>query len=91
MLRIRSEQMAVLRDYMRNQFEERLVAHVQKHFPVKCQELGDERLRDGIQKSIQRAKKHRLESERDIAKYIHLIFAADLAFDEDPSLRELDV
>ncbi len=86
MLMIRKKQMEVFEHYMCGQFEDRMVAHVHTHFPIKCQDLGDERLRTTIRKGVKRAKAYKTVYESDIAKYIHLVFAFHEDFDEDPEL-----
>lgn len=86
MLIIRKEQMDIFEDNMIKHFEDRLVAHVNSHFPDKSRELGDEHLRTMINNGVQRAKIYKVLFERDIAKYVHLVFAFHEDFDKDPEL-----
>ena len=71
---------------MHKQFEDRLTIHIYNHFPDKCKEMDDARVRTIIQEGILRAYQYEITSERDIAKYIHLIFAFHENFDRDPKL-----
>jgi hypothetical protein len=86
MLMIRNEQMAVFKSHLENRFKNRLAIHVYTHFPAKCQYFGEERVQAAIHSGVERAKGYGIVSERDIAKYVHLVFAFHEEFDCDPEL-----
>ena len=86
MLRIAKRQMGVFQKYAVTQFEDRMATHLNKFFPDICKTLGDGPLREAIQYGMRRAKFYHISSERDVCKYIDLMFAYGPDFDKDPAL-----
>jgi len=84
MLIIRDEQMEALRKGMLGNFEDRMVVHLKKFFPGQCHKLGEEEVRKAIRHGINRAKTYGIVTQRDVSKYLNIMFVFGLNFDEDP-------
>ena len=65
-------------------FERRMIAAAQENFPVLCRTLGIEGTLAFIRYGIARAQRHAITTERDLSKYITLVFAFGEDFDTDP-------
>jgi hypothetical protein len=81
---IRKDQTDAFHQRMAQSFEDRMVAHVNQAFPAKAQGLGDAKLREEIQYGTTRAKQYNIESERDVASFIGLMFLVRRDFDTSP-------
>lgn len=81
MLVIRAEQMAALARASTQQFEDQLVAHLLKWFPDECRVLGLEDVRRVIQEGTRKAARYGLELQRDLCRYIDLMFLLGMDFD----------
>jgi hypothetical protein len=68
-------------------FEDKMVAHLGEFFAEQCRELGEPRLRAVIRLGIARAASHDITSERDVCKYLNMMFAWGHDFDTDPSFE----
>ena len=86
MLTIRKEQMAAFGPLGKKVFEDRMVAHLKKHFPEQSAALGEPKVRETIQYGTQRAAAYRIISERDVCKYIDLMMVYGRDFDKDANL-----
>jgi len=86
MLTLRKEQVKVFGPIALKSFEDRVVAHLQKVFPEKSAELGEDTLRDAIKYETQRAAAYSIKSERDVCKYIDLSILFGRNFDKDSNL-----
>ena len=84
MLKIRQEQWDVFSKLAQDRFEDDMVAHVQRFFPEKCAELGDDGVRGAVRDGVERAAGHELELEHDIQRFLNIMFALDLEFDTNP-------
>jgi len=74
MLTIRQKQMDALAAVTRERFQERLEAHVRKVFPDDCKALGEDGVRELVVEGIERAEGHGLSAERDVCRYVDLLF-----------------
>src|SRR3954469_13166811 len=83
---IRQEQMARLSRVHRRKFEDCVAEHLNRCFPDKCAVLGEARLRHVIRYGIERAASHGINLERDVCKFIDLMFAFGYGFDKSPDL-----
>ena len=83
MFKIRKEQLDALSQASLKGFEERMVVHLNKFFQPQCRPLGEVKVREWIHYGIQRAKSYGIISERDVCKYIDLMFAFGRDFDKD--------
>jgi hypothetical protein len=84
MLIIRRQQMKILDDYVRRTFIERMVAHVERFFPASIREMDAADLRKTIRKEIEHAGRHGFVAQRDVCKFIDIVFALGRDFDENP-------
>jgi hypothetical protein len=83
MLTIRQEQIAVFSELEVEKFEEWMLAHLRKFFPAQCRLAGEPRLREMIQKGIERADSYHITVRRDVCKYIDLMVVLGRDFDRD--------
>ena len=86
MLVIRKEQMDVLERGTLAAFEERMMLHLRRSFPVKCDELGDTGVLRRIRAGTAKAASFGIATRRDVARYINLMFTYGEGFDADPAL-----
>ncbi|OQY28747.1 MAG: hypothetical protein B6244_06190 [Candidatus Cloacimonetes bacterium 4572_55] len=83
---IRNQQIDTLRQVPLDVFEERMVKHLYEHFPQRSQKLGQRKVREDIRYSMERAKIYGIVTERDVCKYLNIVFAFHRDFDTDPEL-----
>jgi hypothetical protein len=83
-LLIRDEQVSALRRVRQKEYEKRLAAHLRKYFSETCADLGARGLRDAVRYGIHRARSYGIHSERDVVKYLNLMFVFGRDFDTDP-------
>ncbi len=86
MLTIRRAQMKEFGKLGMRNFEARAIAHLERFFPEQCESLGSAVVLDGVRYGIKRATAYRLESERDLLRYLTLMFSFGRNFDVDPAL-----
>ena len=84
MLAIRREQVDVLEQASTKRFEDRMVAHLSVAFKEKCQSLGEAEVRGLIQHGVRRSRRYAIATERDVCKYVEVMFILGRDFDEDP-------
>jgi len=84
MFKLRQEQMAAFTQAVLQNFEDRMVVHLNQFFPEQCTMLGEPKVRETIRYGIQRAASHGIVVERDVCKYLDLMFAFGPDFDQDP-------
>jgi hypothetical protein len=65
-------------------FEERMVEHVKLFFPSQYRALGPAVVREWISHGIGRAQRYSIVAERDVSKYIDIMFVLGRDFDKDP-------
>ena len=83
MLVIRKEQDEKLAQVHMAVFEDRMIAHINKHFPSHYESLGEENCRELIRFGIERGATHDFVSERNVCKYIDLMLCFGVEFDID--------
>ncbi len=83
-MRIRQQQMDSFSPPVVRVFEDRMVVHLRQFFPEQCEALGDKGIREAIRHGIAKAESYRITSERDVCKYIDVMFAFGRDFDTDP-------
>ncbi len=86
MLTIRKQQLAVFQKAASEEFEARMMAHIQKFFPEHMTKLGEPAARDLIRFGVQRAANYRISQEREVCKYIGIMVVFGRDFDHDPQL-----
>lgn len=82
-LTIRSAQWEVLAADVHRRFEARLCAELSRHWPEACRALGDEGLRDRVHEGVERARVHGLTTQRDVLRFLNVMFALGPGFDTD--------
>src|SRR5215203_5799575 len=83
---IRSEQMSTFSRAAVETFEDHMVVHLNKCFPAQCQAGGEQKVRETIRYGIERASTYGIKAQRDVCKYIDLMFVYGRDFDKDPNL-----
>jgi len=83
---IRQEQMVFLSQGCLGKFEKSMAEHLNRCFPDKCKALGEQGIQEVIRYGIKRAASHHITLERDVCKYIDLMFAFGREFDSNPDL-----
>lgn len=84
MLLVRSEQMAVFSAAAEKEFEDWMVAHLNRFFADRCKRMGEEALRELIRYGIHRAASYGLTIRREVCKYIDVMLVLGRDFDKDP-------
>jgi len=78
---IRKAQMSVLAEAAATDFENRMVAHLNKCFPAACETLQEPGVRETIRYGINRSAHYDVTTERDVCKYIDLMMVFGRDFD----------
>src|SRR5689334_20361906 len=81
---IRQQQMTTLSDVALRSFEDRVAAHLNRCFPDDCRALGPTGVQEIIRYGTRRAESHGIDLERDVCKYIDLMFSFGRDFDSSP-------
>jgi hypothetical protein len=84
MFTIRTEQLQALSASQASSFDNRMRLHLEKFFPEQCGALDEARIIEAVHYGIARASTYGLISERDVCKYVDLMFALGRDFDTDP-------
>src|SRR5687768_3870557 len=71
---IRPAHMSTLSEASVERFETSMVVHLNKCFPDQCRALGEPRVRETIRYGIERASVYGITAQRDVCKYIDLMF-----------------
>jgi len=77
--------MKIFNNYMLNHFEKSMVGHLYSVFPNNCNALGETEVRNIVHYGIERARFYGIVIERDVSKYINLMFLFGRDFDTDPA------
>ena len=85
MLVIRQEQFAALRRAQIARFDFEAYEHVQLYFPQRCEELGNQAAMQMVRDGLKRARGYGLESERDLLRYLNLLFHFGDGFELSPA------
>jgi hypothetical protein len=80
---IRQGQVDAFKQVATNNFESRMVEHIAKFFPKQLVALGEQTARQTIQYGIQRAEAYGIVAERDVCKYVDLVFLFGRDFDKE--------
>src|SRR5215467_8144862 len=86
MLTIRKEQLAIFEKVAANDFESRMLAHLQQFFSAQIEQLGEPAVRDLIRYGVQRSAAYRVDHQPDVCKYINLMVVFGRDFDRDAKL-----
>lgn len=84
---LRDAQVEALRMRSSERFVTRVETHLRAFFPEECQRLREPgALREIVRHGLARAAHHGLRSQREVCKYLDLMFAFGRDFDRDPRL-----
>ena len=83
---IRAEQMARFSKAAAVTFEDEVVVHLNKCFPEECRAFGEPKVRETVRYGVERASAYGITAQRDVCKYIDLMFVFGRDFDRDPKL-----
>jgi len=83
-MKLSGGQMQALSRAAEKSFEDRMFAHVSKHFQKRCSRLGEEGVREWIRHGMDRARSYDIVSERDVCKYIDVMFVYGRDYDTSP-------
>ena len=86
MLRLRQQHVDAFSEVTARSFEDRMVRHLNKFFAERCEALGEGGVRDAIRHGIRRAADYDIRTERNVCKYIDLMFAFGRDYDTDAEL-----
>ena len=81
---IRKEQSDAFRQQMTQSFEDRVAVHLRATQPDATQHLDEHALRADIRAGMTRAAQYSIETERDVARFIDLMFRVRRDFDTSP-------
>lgn len=85
-MKLSQRQMQGFSEAATKDFEDRMGHHVQECFPEQCEALGDTETREAIREGIGLASDYGITLERDVCRYISLMFAFGRRFDRDRQL-----
>jgi hypothetical protein len=84
MLKIRDSQLRAFFLALGGPFTARAIAHVNKAFPERCRELGEEGVRASIDVCQERGWRYGLEDDDELMHYLEVMYTLGFDFDEDP-------
>lgn len=82
-MKIRKEQMEAFTEARVARFEQYMYDHLRKWMPGPCAELGEKGVRRRIHDGIDRAAHYDVFGQRDLARFIDLMFLFGPRFDRD--------
>ena len=85
-LRIYAVQMDEFEKSELQKFVGRMVIHLNKFFPEQCEALGAEQVEEAILLGVDKAKSYDIRSERNVCKFIDLMFSLGRDFDTNDEL-----
>lgn len=86
MLKIRNEQMTVFEEIERQDFVERMAIYLKNIFPNQTASIEESGLHDEIRYGMKKAERYFMGNEREVARYIELMFYLDRDFDTSPDM-----
>ena len=85
---VRPQQMAVFEQEAFRTMQERLIAHVRRHYPAEVKHLGSEELKQEVGIGMRRAQEYSLTRETTIGAFVSLRFVIGPEFDHQPDIHE---
>lgn len=86
MLTIRDQQLLVLENLPRDEFETQLMRHLSRFYPRECRLAGSEQMRRFVAAGVGRAARYGFRSRREATLYVTLMVMLGSEFDEDPQI-----
>jgi hypothetical protein len=84
MLVVRRAQLDVLREAALRQLEQRICELMRRYWLEACDALTAAELRELVRDGVTRGRSHGLASERDLTRFVNVMFALGFEFDSDP-------
>jgi hypothetical protein len=81
--KVRREEKEAAREAALREFEDWVVAHVERCLPDRWTVLGETGVREVIRLGIERAAAHGIEAERDVCKLVDLMLVFGVDFDSE--------
>jgi len=81
MLTIRQSQIEIFSAVEVRRFEDWMVSHLRRFFPLQCAALAEAELRESIQRGIVRAARYGIRTKRDVCKFIDVMIVLGEDFD----------
>jgi len=85
MLVFRKEQMRAMAQATLEAFQGRLTEQIREDFPSDAEALGSEKLKSVVRGGVEKALAYGFETERDLSRYLYLMFTFGAGFDKDPA------
>ena len=86
-MKIRDEQLEAFTEARVASFEQYMYDHLRKWIPGECAELGEEGVRQRVRDGVERAARYDVLGQRDMARFIDLMFVLGPRFDRDSRHR----
>jgi hypothetical protein len=83
LLTVNDEQMQVFARREMERFEERVIAHLREHFPDRMAGVSPQNARELVRHCVERARRHGIESERDIVLFANVVVALGPRFEQE--------
>src|SRR5437868_2035323 len=81
---IRQKHLEALERAASDRFMQEALAYLEETFPSHWTYAGENNVRAVLTRGVQRARSHRLTSERNVLQYVSLMFLLGSGFDQDP-------
>lgn len=78
---VREAHLVAMSRVSREEFEDRVALDLRRRHPQQCEALGEEGVYERIGEGIERARRHEIEIESDVAEFVDLMFAISPDFD----------
>ena len=85
MLTIRHQQWAAFEAAVNQSFVNEMVGHVRQFFADQCNSMDADEVRRVCEEGLARAATYGIVSQRDVCKFVNLMFTFGRNFDADPS------
>jgi hypothetical protein len=83
---IRRSQMDTFSNAAASRFAEKMIVHLRKCFPSRCEALSDNQIHEMIGFGIQRSSSYGITAERDVCKYIDVMMVFGQDFDQNQAI-----
>ncbi len=88
-MRFTADQVQALQRTADRDFADDLCRHLRAHDGEAVAHLGDDALREEVERGIERARAHEIRARSRVAFFVTLLFEVGPAFDEHPHVRQV--
>ena len=81
MFKLRQGHLDEFEEGYRTTFEDRMLRDIAERFYLQFQELGEEKTRERIREGMERAGQYEIRTQRDVARFIRMMFGLRPDFD----------